>query len=66
MTDRIQTPIERMLVLSGREGRAAQRVQVRIVAPARLQGVVQMIDYTPREIKALRKQGKADAERHLG
>lgn len=45
---------------------AAQRKRVRIVQPGAFQGVVQMIDYTPREIKALRKQGKADAEQHLG
>lgn len=43
----------------------AQHAQVRIVSPERFQGTVQIIDYTPKELKWLRKQGKRDAKRVL-
>jgi predicted acylesterase/phospholipase RssA len=43
----------------------AQRERVRIVAPNRFQGVVQMIDYAPGEMDALRRQGEEDAHHVL-
>jgi predicted acylesterase/phospholipase RssA len=43
-----------------------QRSKVRIVAPSQLQGVVQIIDYAPRELRELRRQGEEDAHNGLG
>ena len=42
-----------------------QRKKVKIIAPKKLQGVVQMIDYDREEIEALIAQGKQDAEKML-
>jgi NTE family protein len=42
-----------------------QRKKVKIIAPKKLQGVIQMIDYDRDEIEALIAQGKQDAEKML-
>ncbi len=42
-----------------------QRKKIKIIAPKKLQGVVQMIDYDREEIEALIAQGKQDAEKML-